>query len=65
MSENLYVNQGRVGIRLDKSEYSVAPSGTIAVTVTLRKFPLRVLLPMLGSMPNINWVPSMRSALKR
>lgn len=36
MSENLYVNQGRVGIRLDKSEYSVAPSGTIAVTVTLR-----------------------------
>ncbi len=36
MSENPFSNQGRVGIRQDKLDYAVAPSGNTTVTITLR-----------------------------
>lgn len=36
MSENSFLKQGRVGIRLDKLEYIVAPSGNTTIAVTLR-----------------------------
>ena len=36
MSENQFSEQRRVGIRLDKSEYEVAPGGNIRVNVILR-----------------------------
>jgi len=36
MSENPFENQGRVSIRLDKTEYTVAPSGNTTITITLR-----------------------------
>jgi hypothetical protein len=36
MSENPFTDQGRVGIRLDKPEYTVAPSGNTTITITLR-----------------------------
>jgi len=36
MSENQFSDQGRVGIRLDKSEYEVAPGGNTRVNVILR-----------------------------
>ena len=36
MSENPFTDQGRVGIRLDKAAYTVAPSGNTTITITLR-----------------------------
>lgn len=36
MSEYPFADQGRVGMRLDKSEYVVAPAGNTKITVTLR-----------------------------
>ena len=36
MSENSLLGKGRVGIRLDKPEYVVVPSGRITITVTMR-----------------------------
>jgi ABC-type amino acid transport substrate-binding protein/heat shock protein HslJ len=36
MSENPFTDQGRVGIRLDKDAYTVAPSGNTKIVITLR-----------------------------
>ena len=36
MSDNPFTGQGRVGIRLDKEEYTLAPSGNTTITITLR-----------------------------
>ncbi|MFN2234340.1 MAG: transporter substrate-binding domain-containing protein [Anaerolineales bacterium] len=36
MNDNPFTGEGRVGIRLDKEEYFLAPSGNITVTITMR-----------------------------
>ncbi len=36
MSDNPFEDQGRIGIHLDKTEFSVAPAGNTTITLTLR-----------------------------